>query len=126
MSRSHRSSSASATCHLEWRPSRLIAAWLLALAVLAPLSLLYSNLPRGAAWLLAPVSCAVTLHAWHRYRNTPSRYLRVHAEGPLEVDGVPMPDVVARLSATPGRIRWAGRARDADGAEVRAELDGID
>jgi crotonobetainyl-CoA:carnitine CoA-transferase CaiB-like acyl-CoA transferase len=39
------------------------------------------------------------------------------------VDGVPMPDVVARLSATPGRVRWAGRARDADGAGVRAELD---
>jgi crotonobetainyl-CoA:carnitine CoA-transferase CaiB-like acyl-CoA transferase len=41
------------------------------------------------------------------------------------VDGVPMPDVVARLSATPGRVRWAGRARDADGDEVRAELDAV-
>jgi crotonobetainyl-CoA:carnitine CoA-transferase CaiB-like acyl-CoA transferase len=38
------------------------------------------------------------------------------------VDGVPMPEVVARLSATPGRVRWAGRRRDADGADVRAEL----
>jgi crotonobetainyl-CoA:carnitine CoA-transferase CaiB-like acyl-CoA transferase len=38
------------------------------------------------------------------------------------VDGVPMPEVVARLSATPGRVRWAGRATDADGAELRAEL----
>ena len=37
----------------------------------------------------------------------------------VEVDGVPMPDVVARLSATPGRVRWAGRALDADGDEVR-------
>ena len=39
------------------------------------------------------------------------------------VDGVPMPDVVARLSATPGRVRWAGRTRDRDGAQIRAELD---
>jgi crotonobetainyl-CoA:carnitine CoA-transferase CaiB-like acyl-CoA transferase len=39
------------------------------------------------------------------------------------VDGVPMPDVVARLSATPGRVRWAGRPRDRDGAQIRAELD---
>ena len=39
------------------------------------------------------------------------------------VDGVPMPEVVARLSATPGRIRWAGRPLDADGDEIRAELD---
>lgn len=38
------------------------------------------------------------------------------------VDGVPMPDVVARLSATPGRVRWAGGARDADGEQIRAEL----
>ncbi len=38
------------------------------------------------------------------------------------VDGVPMADVVARLSATPGRVRWAGRAPDADGDEIRAEL----
>jgi len=40
----------------------------------------------------------------------------------VTVDGIPMPDVVARLSATPGSVRWAGRARDADGAEIRAEL----
>ena len=99
MSTSHRSSSASATCHLEWRPSRLIAAWLLALAVLAPLSLLYSNLPRIAAWLLVPVWCAATLHAWHRYRNMPSLRLQVRAEGPLEVDGVLIPD---------WRLRWRG------------------
>ncbi len=38
------------------------------------------------------------------------------------VDGVPMPDVVARLSATPGSVRWAGRAEDADGAAIRSEL----
>lgn len=38
------------------------------------------------------------------------------------VDGVPMPDVVARLSHTPGRVRWAGRPLDADGEELRAEL----
>ena len=38
------------------------------------------------------------------------------------VDGVPMPDVVARLSVTPGRVRWAGRGQDHDAAEIRAEL----
>ena len=35
-----------------------------------------------------------------------------------EVDGVAMQNVVARLSATPGRIRWAGRALGADNDEV--------
>jgi crotonobetainyl-CoA:carnitine CoA-transferase CaiB-like acyl-CoA transferase len=39
-----------------------------------------------------------------------------------EVDGFPMQDVVARLSATPGRIRWAGRPLDADGDEIRTEV----
>ncbi len=39
------------------------------------------------------------------------------------VDGVPMPEVVARLSATPGQLRWAGRSLDADGPAIRGELD---
>jgi len=38
------------------------------------------------------------------------------------VDGVPMPDVVARLSATPGSVRWAGRSQDHDAEEIREEL----
>jgi crotonobetainyl-CoA:carnitine CoA-transferase CaiB-like acyl-CoA transferase len=38
----------------------------------------------------------------------------------VEVDGTPMQALVAALSATPGAIRWAGRARDADGAAIRA------
>ena len=42
------------------------------------------------------------------------------------VDGVPMPEVVARLSVTPGRVRWAGRGTDADGDDIRAELDDTD
>lgn len=39
----------------------------------------------------------------------------------VEVDGVPMQGVVARLSATPGAVRWAGRALGADQAEIVAE-----
>jgi crotonobetainyl-CoA:carnitine CoA-transferase CaiB-like acyl-CoA transferase len=42
----------------------------------------------------------------------------------VEVDGVPMQGLVARLSATPGRLDWPGRPHDADGAAIRAELDG--
>lgn len=37
----------------------------------------------------------------------------------VELDGVPMPALVARLSATPGRLRWAGRPLDADGDDIR-------
>jgi len=41
----------------------------------------------------------------------------------VEVDGTPMQGLIARLSETPGHIRWAGRPMGADTAEVLAELD---
>ncbi len=41
----------------------------------------------------------------------------------VELDGVPMQGLVARLSATPGRLRWAGRPLGADTEAVIAELD---
>jgi crotonobetainyl-CoA:carnitine CoA-transferase CaiB-like acyl-CoA transferase len=44
----------------------------------------------------------------------------------VEVDGVPMPGPVARLSRTPGRVRHAGRALGADTDEVLAGIDGPD
>jgi crotonobetainyl-CoA:carnitine CoA-transferase CaiB-like acyl-CoA transferase len=36
-----------------------------------------------------------------------------------ELDGTPMQGLIARLSATPGSLRWAGRPLDADGDEIR-------
>jgi crotonobetainyl-CoA:carnitine CoA-transferase CaiB-like acyl-CoA transferase len=44
-------------------------------------------------------------------------------EAVVDVDGVPMQGLVARLSATPGHIRWAGRAEDADRQDILAELE---
>jgi crotonobetainyl-CoA:carnitine CoA-transferase CaiB-like acyl-CoA transferase len=41
-----------------------------------------------------------------------------------DVGGVPMQGLIARLSATPGRLAWPGRGVDADGDEIRAELSG--
>ena len=35
----------------------------------------------------------------------------------IEVDGVPMQGLIARLSRTPGRVRWPGRPLGADAAE---------
>jgi hypothetical protein len=32
----------------------------------------------------------------------------------VEVDGIPMQGLVARFSATPGTLRWAGRELGAD------------
>jgi crotonobetainyl-CoA:carnitine CoA-transferase CaiB-like acyl-CoA transferase len=60
---------------------------------------------------------------------------QVQARGSIvEVDGVPMQGLVARLSRTPGAVRWAGRplgaddppAWDGDGSEGSDETDGTD
>jgi crotonobetainyl-CoA:carnitine CoA-transferase CaiB-like acyl-CoA transferase len=40
-----------------------------------------------------------------------------------DLDGNPMQGLVARLSATPGRLRWAGRPLGADTDDVLGELD---
>ena len=99
MSKSHRSSSASASCRIEWRPSRLIAAWLAALMLLAPFSVLASGMPRWLAWPLA-IAAAVT--AWgvrRRWCRMPKRSLLVRAEGPLSVDGELFPE---------WRLEWRG------------------
>jgi crotonobetainyl-CoA:carnitine CoA-transferase CaiB-like acyl-CoA transferase len=46
------------------------------------------------------------------------------ARGAIEVvDGVPMQGLVARLSRTPGSIRWAGRPAGADTDSVLGELE---
>jgi len=37
----------------------------------------------------------------------------------VAVDGTPMQGLIAKLSATPGAVRWAGRGLDADGEDIR-------
>jgi crotonobetainyl-CoA:carnitine CoA-transferase CaiB-like acyl-CoA transferase len=38
----------------------------------------------------------------------------------VNVGGTPMQGLIARLSETPGELRWAGRTLDADGDEIRS------
>ena len=40
-------------------------------------------------------------------------------EAIVRVDDTPMQGLLAKLSATPGALKWAGRGLDADGAEIR-------
>ena len=37
----------------------------------------------------------------------------------ISVEGTPMQGLIAKLSGTPGAVRWRGRARDADGDDIR-------
>jgi len=41
-------------------------------------------------------------------------------EAVITVEGTPMQSVVAKLSATPGAVRWRGRALDQDGEAIRS------
>lgn len=40
-------------------------------------------------------------------------------EAIVDLDGTPMQGLIARLSQTPGQLRWRGRARNADGPRIR-------
>lgn len=42
-------------------------------------------------------------------------------EAIVTVDGTPMQGLIAKLSATPGVLRWQGRPSDADGRQVREQ-----
>lgn len=77
------------------------------------------DLPTVLATFEAAHAAAAPVHSMGDVLADP----HLAARGALpEVDGVPMQGVIARLSATPGRIRWAGRPPGADTAEVLAEL----
>jgi crotonobetainyl-CoA:carnitine CoA-transferase CaiB-like acyl-CoA transferase len=52
----------------------------------------------------------------HDIANDPHYAAR---EAIVHVEGTPMQSLVARLSKTPGAVKWRGRARDADGASIR-------
>jgi crotonobetainyl-CoA:carnitine CoA-transferase CaiB-like acyl-CoA transferase len=42
-----------------------------------------------------------------------------HRQAIVALDGTPMQGLLAKLSATPGALRWQGRPLDADGEEIR-------
>ena len=44
-----------------------------------------------------------------------------HREAIVSVEGTPMQGLLAKLSATPGALRWPGRGLDADGDEIRTK-----
>ena len=75
MPNSLRSSHASETCRLEWRPSRLLATLLIVMGLLGAAAALASEAPRGAAWLLAAASVLHGMHASRRERARPPRHV---------------------------------------------------
>lgn len=106
MSKSHPSSSASATCRIEWRPSRWVSAWLAMLVLLAPLSLWLSGLPRGLAWPMMALAAGWALHRAWRYHAAPAHRLLIRAEGALTVDGRDFTDWQLEWRGGLAFIKW--------------------
>ncbi len=79
MSKSRRSSIASAPCRIEWRPSRWVSAMAWSLVVLGPVSLLASDLHRGWAWPLALLALWWAAFDANRYRRQSSLQLMIPA-----------------------------------------------
>lgn len=112
MQTSTRSSSTSAPCRLEWRPSRWATGALILLAALAPLCILQSEMPRPVAWPLAVLAGAWgLLDAMREWR----RPARVFAFGPglagASLDGRPLASAVVHWRGPLAFLRW----RDAAG-----------
>lgn len=75
------SSPGSAPCRLEWRPSRWLLAALLVLSLLAPLSVLGSELPRVLAWPLALAAAGYGLWRARTEAGRAPRQLALAAAG---------------------------------------------
>ena len=110
-----RSSPGSAPCRLEWRPSRWLLAALLVLAVLAPLSVLGSELPRVLAWPLALAAAGRGLQLARREAGRAPHWLVLGAAGQDTLDDRPL---------TRCEITWRGplafvHAIDRDGRRQR-------
>lgn len=83
MPHSTRSSSTSAPCRLDWRPSRWLIAILVTLAVLAAFSAVASDLPRWVAWPLALAAAIYGLWLARREWSKPWRSVVIADHGAM-------------------------------------------
>jgi len=111
MPHSIRSSSASAPCRLDWRPSRWLAIALCLLGVLAALSALASELPPVAAWPLALLAVGEGIRLTRGTLRSPRRTLVWPFDGIPTLDGVALGEPKLHWRGPLAFLRW----RDAGG-----------
>ena len=100
MPNSQRWSCASETCRLEWRPSRLLVAILAGLGVLGACSVLASELPRVAAWMLAAAAVVYAALLCARHLRTKGVSVTWNGRaGTATIDGA---------AAEEASLRWRG------------------
>jgi hypothetical protein len=111
MAHSHRLSSGSVNCRLEWRPSRWLIGALLCLAVLAAFSVLASEMPRRAAWPLA--LAALAWGAWRAWRHAhlpPQGFVFPGNELAAMWDGQPIQDAQLQWRGPLAFLSWSDRS----------------
>ena len=107
MPSSPRSSAGCSTCSIEWRPSRLLGAMLVVLALVAVFAILASEMPRVAAWPLAALALGHGLHrAWQEQRRPRSHFVFAGQEAPVQVDGRTVRDASVTWRGPLAFVRW--------------------
>lgn len=119
MPKSRNCSHTSAPCRLEWRPSRLLAGWLLLLGMLAAASITASEVPRLAAWPSALMAFGYGVWLARRALRPPVRGLIIPpGDSPAMLDGVAMTDFDVQWRGPLAFLQW----RDAQGLRQRLQF----
>ncbi|MBN6148891.1 hypothetical protein JR065_00940 [Xanthomonas sp. AmX2] len=103
------SSPPSAPCRLEWRPSRWLLAALGLLTLLAPVSLLLSDLAPLLAWPAALGAMLYGAALLRREARRPSRALTIPAAGAATVDGQAVEELQVDWRGPLAFVRWRDR-----------------
>lgn len=111
MPTSRRSCAPSPTLSIEVGPSRQLAAVLLALTLLAPVSLMLSDLPHWPAGLLAAGAATHGLHRVHLELRRPAVHFRFRADGTVHVGGQPVERLELAWRGPLACLRWIERGR---------------
>ncbi len=106
MANSPTSSSVSAPCRLEWRPSRLLAGALVLLGAAAVLAVLASEMPRGLAWPLGVAAGLWGLRLARDETRRPVQHWVFPADGRVTVDGVRVREPVLVWRGPLAILRW--------------------
>ena len=104
------SSNASAPCRFEWRPSRWVIGALSALTVLAPCAVLWSEMPRAAAWSLAMAALIAGLWSIRRETRRPACAIVLDASSGATVDGAPVDAFRVAWRGPLAFLSWRDRA----------------
>jgi len=101
--------SASVPFRLEWRPSRWVIGALLGLAVLAPVAVLASEMPRMVAVPSAVAAFAWgAVGAWRESRKPARELLWPAGGGTPELDGVALDGAALEWRGPLAFLRWPG------------------